>query len=58
MKSAVLSNWNMPWLSSFALIIFFSIFMVMIYMITRKGSTEFYGEASQLPLKDEGVRDE
>ncbi len=53
MKSQVLSNWDMPWLSSFALILFVAIFVVMLLMIFRKGSSQTYSSASALPL-DEG----
>lgn len=58
MKSAVLSAWDMPWLTSAALVIFFSIFMIMIFMINRKGTNEFYDEASKMPLAEEGAQDE
>jgi cbb3-type cytochrome oxidase subunit 3 len=58
MKSAVLSNWNIPWLPSLALILFFSIFMIMLVMIFKKGTEERYGIASQMPLNDEGAQNE
>lgn len=53
MKSQVLANWDMPWLSSLALILFFTVFAVMLIMIFRKGSKQLYVQASALPL-DEG----
>lgn len=58
MKSQVLANWNLPTLSTFALILFVSIFVVMLLMIYRKGSKSIYSEASQLPLTEGDVNNE
>lgn len=58
MKSMVLSNWDMPWLPSIGLLLFFSIFMIMLIMIFRKGTKKAYAQISQMPLKDEGAQNE
>ncbi|MDP7321369.1 MAG: cbb3-type cytochrome c oxidase subunit 3 [Bacteriovoracaceae bacterium] len=54
MKSSVLSNWNIPWLPSLALILFLTVFIIMLVMIFRKGSKELYAAQSALPLEEEG----
>ncbi len=52
MKSQVLSNWNMPYLSVFALLIFVTIFVFVLFMIFRKGGRNAITTAEQLPLSE------
>lgn len=54
MKSLVLSNFDQPWLPSFALLLFLLVFISMLLMVFRPGSRNLYTEASELPLKDGG----
>lgn len=58
MKSQVLANWNMPWLSSIALILFFTVFTVMLIMIFRKGSKQLYVQTSSLPLDEGSIKND
>ncbi len=53
MKSQVLSNWDIPWLPSFALIIFFTIIALRLFIVTRKEAKLIYSDISKIPL-DEG----
>lgn len=52
MKSQVLSAWNIPWLPSVALILFVTVFLGMIFIITRKESKENYKRISRIPLTE------
>lgn len=52
MKSQVLSAWNIPWLPSLALILFFTVFMVMLYFVFRKDAVERYKTMSEIPLSE------
>ena len=58
MKSQVLSNWDIPWLPNLVLLMFFTIFIIMLIMIFRKESKQLYKKASQLPLEEDGVSNE
>lgn len=53
MKAVVLENWDLPWLSNFALLLFVTIFAMMLYLVFRKGSKEYFNKISQIPLDDE-----
>lgn len=55
MKSLVLSNFNQIWLPLVALMIFVSVFVVMLLHISRKSSKRIYNEAQNIPL-DEGIK--
>lgn len=55
MKSLVLSNFNQMWLPLLALMIFVSVFVIMLIHISRKSSKRLYNEAQNIPL-DEGSR--
>jgi cbb3-type cytochrome oxidase subunit 3 len=55
MKSLVLSNFNQMWLPLLALMIFISVFVIMLIHISRKSSKRLYNEAQNIPL-DEGVK--
>ena len=57
MKSEVMSRFTEIWLPSTALIIFISIFVIMMVYILRKTSGEHFEMVSKLPL-DEGIKDE
>jgi len=52
MKSAVLSNWNIPWLPSFALILFFGLFTIMLIRVFSKSTKSLYDETSKIPLNE------
>ena len=52
MKSTVLANWNMPLLSSFALLLFVSVFAGVLFLIFRKNSKDLYNNVSQMPLNE------
>ena len=57
MKSEVLSQFTHIWLPSFALIIFVSVFVVMLMYVWRKSANEVFEVAENLPF-DEGKKDE
>ncbi|MCT4641170.1 MAG: CcoQ/FixQ family Cbb3-type cytochrome c oxidase assembly chaperone [Bacteriovoracaceae bacterium] len=52
MKSAVLAGFNQTWLTSLALLLFLSIFLIMLFYIFRKNSGKLYNEVQNLPLND------
>lgn len=52
MKSTVLANWNMPLLSSFALLLFVAVFAGVLFLIFRKNSKDLYNNVSQMPLNE------
>ena len=58
MKSSVLANFDMTWLPLTALILFVAVFASMLLMVFRKGSSEIYQEAEQLPLTNGGNQNE
>lgn len=53
MKSIVLSQWDLPWLSNLALLLFVSVFVFMLFLIFRKGSKSYFEKIGQIPLNDE-----
>lgn len=55
MKSEVLSKFTEIWLPSTALIIFLTVFIVMIVYITRKSSKQKFDTIENLPF-DEGTK--
>lgn len=55
MKSVVMANFSQIWLPTTALILFLSVFVVMMIFIWRKSSSNIYKEVSKLPL-DEGSK--
>jgi cbb3-type cytochrome oxidase subunit 3 len=57
MKSQVMSAWNIPWLPTFALILFVTVFMIMLYIVFKKNSGDAYNKISRIPLT-EGEDDE
>jgi hypothetical protein len=57
MKSQVLSGFTEVWLPSIALLIFFSIFMFVIFYITRSRTKKFYSKLELIAL-DEGELNE
>lgn len=57
MKSLVLSNFDQPWLPLVALIIFVTVFLIMLIHIFRKTSGENYKNIQNLPF-DEGVKND
>lgn len=52
MKSTVMANFTELYLPLTALIIFVSVFAVMLLMIFRKSSSKIYAEAEMIPLKE------
>lgn len=59
MKSVVLSNWDLPWLSNVALLLFVAVFVMMLFLVFRKGAKEYFNNISQIPLEDEkGLKNE
>lgn len=57
MKSEVMSRFTEIWLPSLALIIFFSIFLIMLMYVFTKDSGERFKKIANLPL-DEGHNNE
>lgn len=57
MKSQVMSRFTEIWLPSTALIIFLSIFMIMLVYVWRKSANKTFDMAEQIPF-DEGVKNE
>lgn len=57
MKSVVMSQFTHLWLPSFALIIFLSVFITMLFYVWRKSSSRVFSHAENLPF-DEGIKDE
>ena len=57
MKSDVLSKFTQIWLPSSALIIFVTIFIVMLVYILKKTSLQRFDVISKLPF-EEGTKDE
>lgn len=56
MKSEVLSNFNMPWLSAIGFFLFFGLFAGMLFWIFRRGSKNIYDKIEMIPLEEaEGV---
>lgn len=55
MKSAVLSKFTEIWLPSSALMIFVTVFVVMLFFVWRKSAAGSYEQASNLPF-DEGKK--
>lgn len=52
MKSLVLSNFTQTWLPIVGLLLFVSVFLVMIIHISRKSSKELYNDAMNIPLEE------
>lgn len=52
MKSQVLANFSEIYLPIIALLIFVSVFVVMLLMINRKGSKQLYSEIDKIPLEE------
>jgi len=57
MKSQVLSRFTEIWLPSTALILFLSVFIIMLIYVWKKSSLEKFKTAANLPF-DEGLKDE
>lgn len=57
MKSEVMSRFTEIWLPSTALIIFISIFVIMLVYILKKTSGERFEMVAKLPLEEE-IKDE
>jgi hypothetical protein len=57
MKSQVLSQFTHIWLPSFALIIFLSVFIVMLIYVWKKSAVDGFKDIENLPF-DEGRKDE
>ncbi|MBD66023.1 MAG: hypothetical protein CME62_12505 [Halobacteriovoraceae bacterium] len=55
MKSLVLSKFSQIWMPSLVLLMFFTIFSVMVFYIFNKKRDERYQHISELPL-DEGEK--
>lgn len=52
MKSQVLSNWDIPWLPSLALLLFLAVFITMLFMIFRKDAKGHFNKISEIPLNE------
>ena len=57
MKQLVLGSFDMTWMTNFALILFFSLFIGMLIWIFRRSSKELYSRVEQIPL-EEGFKNE
>ncbi|MBT4792791.1 MAG: hypothetical protein HON90_14545 [Halobacteriovoraceae bacterium] len=55
MKSDVVSKFTEIWLPSTALILFLTVFFVMLIFVWKKSASGFYADAERLPF-DEGKR--
>jgi len=55
MKSEVLSKFTEVWLPSTGLMIFVSVFVVMLFFVWRKSAASTYQQAQDLPF-DEGTK--
>lgn len=44
------------YLTSIGLILFFTFFIAVLFWIFRKGSTQFYNKAAQIPFENDGYR--
>lgn len=53
MKAEVLAMFNMPWLTSIGLLIFFGLFVSMLYWVTRPGRQPLYEHLASLPFREE-----
>lgn len=53
MKSTVLANFDQIWLPVTGLLIFVSIFTIMLLYVFRKGSKSAYAEIEAIPLSEE-----
>ncbi len=58
MKSQVLSNWDMPDLSSFALLLFFAVFMTMLIFVFNRKTKSLQTKISYAPLDEGSLKDE
>lgn len=52
MKAAVLSKFSEIWLPSTALMIFVTVFVVMLFFVWRKSGQTTYEEVQNLPFKE------
>ena len=52
MKSQVMSQFNIPWLPVTALILFSTLFIGVVWWVTKKSNKERYDEAAQIPLSE------
>ncbi len=52
MKSLVLSQWDLPLLPTIALLIFISLFVGVLWWVTREKNKSTYEEIKFLPLKE------
>ncbi len=52
LKSAVLSNFDQPWMPVFVLLLFFGLFVSVVWWVMRKDSKTYYDKVEQLPLQD------
>lgn len=50
MKAEVLAHFHLTWMTCAALILFFSLFVGTLIWIFRRGSTDYYKNAAQLPF--------
>lgn len=55
MKQQILTLFPWPWLSSLALIIFFTFFVVMVFLVFANATKHLIKEGEVLPLQD-GVK--
>jgi cbb3-type cytochrome oxidase subunit 3 len=52
MKTDVLVNFSSPWLITFAFFLFVFVFLGVVVLVFRRGSTEFYKEAERTPFNE------
>lgn len=53
MKSWVVTQFHMPFLAIFALLLFFLLFAGVVFWVFRKSGRELYHQMEQLPLETE-----
>lgn len=58
MKSQVLSHFPMPWLTCVALLIFVSVFALILLRVFRRSNAALYRQLECMPLFEEGDRHE
>jgi len=52
MKSTVLSQFTMPWLTAMACLLFVGVFLGILIWTFRRGSKKVYEECGQIPLNE------